>query len=174
MNTVDFIIAAVKWYVGRTEKKGNSGFHDAGFQKEMEAAGWYNGGAWCAFWANMVWRKAFKSNEALYKLTAKLDSGSAMQTFKNYQKDGTFETGDTPRLGAKVIWSNGKGPSGHQGIVIGVNLATNTMTTVEGNTNAAGSREGDCVAIKLRTIERPFKETGLNVVGYVYPQINEA
>lgn len=166
MNTIKFIVEAAKWYVGRLEKKGNAGFFDAGFEAELKAAGWYVGAPWCAFFANMVWRKHLKSNDALYNLTKKLDSGSAVKTFNNYKADGTFETGDTPKIGAKVIWRLGSGESGHEGIVIAIN--GNTMTTIEGNTNAHGSREGDCVAIKLRTIERAFKEGGLNVVGYIY------
>ncbi|MBC7399842.1 MAG: CHAP domain-containing protein [Mucilaginibacter sp.] len=167
MKTILFIIEAAKFYIGRLEKKGNSGFFDAGFEAELKGAGWYFGAPWCAFFANMAWRKHLKKYDALFEIAKKLDSGSAVQTFKNYKASEYFETGDTPKLGAKVIWRLGDGAKGHAGIVIAIE--GNTMTTVEGNTNAHGSREGDCVACKYRTIERPFTATGLNVVGYIYP-----
>ncbi|MBD3748515.1 MAG: CHAP domain-containing protein [Sphingobacteriales bacterium] len=169
MTRTNFIVEAAKWYLGRTEKKGNSGFNDSDFEKELKNAGWYVGAPWCAFFGNMVWIKHLKDNSKLYEIAKRLDSGSALQTFKNYQADSNFETGDKPKLGAKVIWTLGHGPSGHEGIVVEVNEKTNTMITVEGNTNNSGSREGDCVAMKPRTINRPFKEGGLNVVGYIYP-----
>jgi hypothetical protein len=44
----------------------------------------------------------------------------------------------------------GKG-LGHTGIVVSVN-ADGSYTTIEGNTNEAGSREGDRVAVKVRNL----------------------
>lgn len=169
MKRANFIVQTVKWYLGRTEKKGNSGFHDVFFERELKSAGWYVGAPWCAFFANMAWLKHLKDSLKLYAIAKRLDSGSALQTFKNYEADENFETGSVPKVGAKVIWTLGHGPSGHQAVVVEVNLKTNTMITVEGNTNSSGSRDGNCVAMKPRTIERPFREKGLNVIGYIYP-----
>jgi hypothetical protein len=169
MKTSEFIVAAAKWYVGRTEKKGNTGFNDAAFEREMLSVGWYVGAPWCAFFGKLIWIKAYKDNAKLLAVVKKCCSGSALQTYKNFKADGTFEVGDEPRPGALVVWTHGSGPAGHEAVVSHINAEPNTMTTVEGNTNAHGSREGDCVAMKLRTPERPFTNTGLNVVGYVYP-----
>jgi hypothetical protein len=170
MNFVNLIITTAKYYVGQTELKGNSGFASKSFQKLMEAAGWYLGAPWCAFFGKAVWKIAYKDYPKLLAVVNKCCSGSAKQTFENFKKDGTFEVGDEPRPGALVIWLHGKGPSGHEGVVVSVEPEeNNTMSVVEGNTNASGSREGDRVATKLRTPKRPFQAAGLNVLGYVYP-----
>jgi hypothetical protein len=52
--------------------------------------------------------------------------------------------------GYQFIMDYGKG-LGHTGIVIAVN-ADKTFTAIEGNTNESGSREGDRVAVKVRSI----------------------
>ena len=43
------------------------------------------------------------------------------------------------------------------------------FTTIEGNTNAAGEREGMFVMRKDRRTGLPFKEKGLNLIGFIYP-----
>lgn len=164
-------IAYAAWYVGQLEKKGNSGFQDPKFEKELKAAGWYFGAPWCAFFIKMVFRKLFSGK--LYEAVNRQFNGSAKQTFDNVAASGTFLTGDTPRPGAVVIFLKGHGPSGHAGMVEWVDFKTNTMSCIEGNTNATGSREGDRVARKLRTITRDYSEAGLNVYGYIYPEVKE-
>jgi hypothetical protein len=52
--------------------------------------------------------------------------------------------------GYQFIMDYGKG-LGHTGIVVSVN-ADGSYTTIEGNTNEAGSREGDRVAVKVRNL----------------------
>jgi hypothetical protein len=170
MNIVGLIITTASYYVGQLEKKGNTGFFNKAFQTLLEAAGWYNTAPWCAFFGKAVYKIAYKDYPELLKVVNKCCSGSAKQTFDNFKKDGTFDVGYEPRAGALVIWLHGKGPSGHEGVVISADEDTNTMVVVEGNTNASGSREGDRVASKLRTITRDYKADGLNVYGYVYPK----
>jgi hypothetical protein len=67
-----------------------------------------------------------------------------------------------------VIWQryeNGvKTWKGHAGLVINV-LANGSFETIEGNTNSAGSREGDSVQIKIRTMAK--RMDGLNILGFV-------
>ena len=56
-----------------------------------------------------------------------------------------------PHVGCVFFHRSGE-RTGHTGIVSSVNLDTGKMCTVEGNTNAAGSREGDRVQRKVRAI----------------------
>ncbi len=161
------IIAVALSYVGNKEKPGNSGFVNAAFQKLMTAAGWYLGAAWCAFFVRVILLLAFK-DDARLSVIKKCCSGNAQLTFKNFKADGTFKTGMTPKDGALAVWQHGNGTSGHIGIVTKAAHSFNTMQTVEGNTNGNGSREGDQVAVKLRTIDRPRSATSLNLIGFVY------
>jgi hypothetical protein len=163
------LISYAKWYIGRLEKKGNVGFYNLEFEKEMVAAGWRKGDAWCATFAKMVFRKLF-SGELLVIVNRLLNPG-AKSSADNMRRAGIFETGTVPEPGAIVYFTHGHGPSGHAGIVTSVDFKTNTMYCAEGNTNASGSREGDRVAEKPRTINRPFSANGLNVYLYVYPRL---
>lgn len=165
------IISYARWYIGRLEKKGNAGFQDPKFEKEMADAGWRKGDAWCATFAKMVWRKAF-NGDLLTAINKSLNPG-AKASADNMRKAGKLETGTVPEPGAIVIWQHGYGPAGHAGIVEKVDFKTNTMYCIEGNTNASGSREGDRVAAKPRTITRPFTKDGLNVYLYIYPRLKK-
>ncbi len=163
------IVAYARWYIGQLEKKGNSGFVDPKFEKELTEAGWRKGDAWCATFAKMVWRKAF-DGDLLAVVNKQLNPG-AKASADNMKKAGVFATGMVPEVGALVYFTHGSGPSGHAGIVESVDLKNNTMKCIEGNTNASGSREGDRVAAKLRTISRAFTKDGLNVYLFVYPRL---
>jgi len=163
------IIAIAESYIGQTEIPGNMGWMDKTFQKKMIEVGFYMKAPWCAFFTKLVYGETYYDNKMLHAAVAKCCSGGALLTLQNHEHNGTFSVGEEPRPGAIVIWRLGHGTSGHAGIVVSVDKATNTMTTIEGNTNAKGSREGVCVAKKLRTITRPYQAAGLNVEGYIYP-----
>lgn len=171
MMVVEKIIAFASWYDGKKEKKGNTGFEDEAFEKEMKSVGWYVKAAWCMFFVLLIWIKVFWDDKEALASIRKTFNGSAKQTADNVVKAGYFETGQDPEPGAICIFLLGKGPSGHAAIVKKADLKTNTMYNVEGNTNGAGSREGDRVnADKPRTINRPYKADGLNVYLYIYPR----
>lgn len=167
METAKFIVQAAKFYIGQTEKPNNGGFTNKSFEAEMVKAGFYKGAPWCAFFVKLIWLKAYKDNPHLAETIKQLNTGGALDTLKKHKSNGTFEVKDNPVPGAIVIWKLGNGPKGHAGIV--TEIKGNIMLTVEGNTNAMGSREGDCVALKTRTINRPFGAKGLNVAGYIHP-----
>lgn len=174
MNFIEKIISYASWYDGRKEKKGNQGWEDAAFEKEMKSAGWYLGAAWCAFFVKMIFKKVFTNEPTLYGPVNRQFNGSAKQTADNVVKAGDLETGDIPEPGCVVVWLLGNGPSGHEAIVKSVDLKNNTMYCIEGNTNGAGSREGDRVnANKPRTIKRAFQPNGLNVYKYIYPRLKK-
>ncbi|WP_017258401.1 CHAP domain-containing protein [Pedobacter arcticus] len=169
MKTVTFIVEAAKYYVGYTEKKGNKGFTNASFEKELKSVGWYVGAPWCAFFVRLILVKAYRNNPELLAKVKTLMSGSTQLSYNAFVNDGTFTVDDTPAVGAIVIWQHGDSTSGHTGIVQSFDLATNTMSVIEGNTNASGSREGDRVAVKLRTVNRSVRDAGLNLKGFIHP-----
>jgi hypothetical protein len=86
---------------------------------------------------------------------------------KSFQAE-KFNCGSIPMSGALVVWKrykDGKATwQGHVGIVSKVN-PDGSFYSIEGNTNSAGSREGDSVQEKLR---KPVKtDNGLNILGFV-------
>jgi hypothetical protein len=171
MSTIsDKIISIAKSYVGKHEKPGNSGFMDATFEAEMKSIGWYKSASWCAFFAELVWHKAYVDDAVNSKLVTKYCSGNAQETYRNYKASKEFTTSTTtPKVGAILIFKDGNSTSvGHAAVVIEI-IDANTVRTIEGNTNSTGGREGVEVAIKVRKLNNPFSATGLNVVGFVYP-----
>jgi hypothetical protein len=167
MTRAELIVSIAKQYIGKKEKPGNSGFFDAAFQKLMVAAGWLLGQSWCAYFAKMVWKQAYANSPELLSVINRMLNGGAIMSLNNMKNNGRFIVNMTPVIGAIVIWKHGSGPQGHAGLVIGID--GNTLTTIEGNTNNSGSREGDCVAQKLRTVSRDFKADGLNIAGFIHP-----
>ena len=155
-----------KAYIGKTEIPNNAGFTDTKFQKKMEEVGWSKSLAWCSFFSELVWTEAC-CDSALKAVIKKQFSGSATTTFKNFDLDKTFKTGSVPQIGAVVIWRHGNGWQGHAGIVTEI-IDKTTFKAVEGNTNDKGGREGYIVALKQRTTNKPFSNTGLNLVGFIY------
>ena len=143
------------------------GFKDKVFEKKMEAVGFVKSYAWCALFAELVWTEAYKGS-GLVNVLKKLFSASATTTYKNFDIDGTFKVSQTPQIGAVVIWRHGSGWQGHAGIVVSID--GDNIGTVEGNTNAAGGREGIEVAAKVRKWkDAPYQANGLNLVGFIIP-----
>lgn len=157
------VIEIAKKYIGQTEKPANSGFSDAEFEKKMKAVGFEKGHAWCSYFAELCFKEAFPERA---KELDKLFSASAVQTFKNFKEAG-FAISSDPEPGNLVIWQNFTQGipqwSGHVGIV--TSEMANGFTSVEGNTNDSGGREGYIVAEKIRTVNR--KPNGLNVMGFI-------
>jgi hypothetical protein len=161
------VIDAATSIVGQQETPNNSGFKDAEFEKRMKDVGWRIGESWCVYTAELIWKTAFTTAHPLYPLINKLFSGSAMITWANFVKDTTFKKGKLPQPGAICIFQHGKGWQGHAGIVTSIGSGS-LFNTIEGNTNAAGGREGIEVATKQRFINLPYSERGLNLVGFIY------
>jgi surface antigen len=167
----DNVVLIAKSYLNKYEKKNNSGFIDAEFEKKMKAVGWGVGQSWCAYFTELVWKEAFKVDAKIsveyYQSLDKLFSGSATATFANFSHSSLFKTGSTPKIGALSVWKHGNSWKGHIGIVSEIIDAT-TYKCIEGNTNSAGGREGIQVAEKVRKTGQPFKANGLNLIGFVY------
>ncbi len=168
MKRADKIIALATRYLNRLEKPDNKGFYNAEFEKEMKVAGWYVGAAWCAFFTKLIWSKAYADYKPLQSVVDRMANGGALMTLNNFKNNGQFPITQNALPGSIAIWRMGDGSRGHAGIVVR-KVDANTIETIEGNTNTSGSREGDRVAAKLRTLNRPFKADGLNLYGFINP-----
>lgn len=152
-------------YVGQKEIKGNMGFVDADFDRKMREVGFQDGHAWCAYAAELVFKEAYPER---FDEFDKLFSASAVQTFKNAQRLG-YKISPTPIKGALVIWQKIKAGvpqwQGHAGICGNV-VDGWIFESYEGNTNPAGSREGERFAKKNRK-HLAYVNNGLRILGFV-------
>lgn len=169
MELTEKIIAVAKSYIGQREKPNNSGFIDPEFEKKQKEAGWLKGQSWCAYTGEIIWHEAFGAiDPATIPLLNKYFSGSAVQTYKNFKASPEFKVRLEPVLGGILIWRHGDGEMGHLGCCVSI-ADVNHVGSVEGNTNAAGGREGVEVALKQRTLNLPHTATGLNYCGCIQP-----
>jgi hypothetical protein len=132
--------------------------------KLLHEAGQKDGEAWCAYFVEGVFSEAYPELDATFE---KLFSASAVKTFENFVRY-KYPTSRTPKRGDVVIWQRFKDGvrmwQGHAGIVTDV-INENRFNTIEGNTNGNGSREGDSVQQKERTLT--VVQNGLNVLGFI-------
>jgi hypothetical protein len=164
------IVQVANSYLGQEEISGNKGFKNTAFQKKMQECGWQIGQSWCAYFSELVWKEAFGKSHPLYNTLDRLFSPSAVSTYSNFKGyPNGFKAGSTPKIGSLAVWRLGNGWQGHIGIVTEI-VDKNTFKSVEGNTNAAGGREGIQVARKVRVTNMPFRSKGLNLIGFIYPE----
>ena len=160
-----------KAYIGEKEKPGNAGFYNPKLQELMTAAGHKKGEAWCCYFAESMFVEAAAEDEEKVKLLRKLFSANCVQTWKNFVKSPNFKTTQVPTAGALVIFQRVKAgiptTQGHAAIVTDTMVEGNNkiFRTIEGNTNSTGSREGDSVQAKRRSLVP--SPNGLNVLGFV-------
>jgi hypothetical protein len=182
MRTINnLVIEIAKSYVGQKEKPNNSGFIDPYLEEKMISIGWAYGWAWCSLFTELIWKEAYEVYDPkLIPILNNLFNVSAVKTFSNFNELKDFEVNQVPEKGSIVIWQNYKNfkPlwTGHAGIVtcdthsLGNGFVDDEkIDTVEGNTNALGGREGDCVAEKIRTINFEPIEKGLVMLGFIHP-----
>jgi hypothetical protein len=143
MTVEDVIIGFAKTVLGQKEKPGNSGFESEWIQKKMTERGFVKGDAWCALAWELIMYEVYEGS--IYESYINdLCSKSAVQTYKNFRHKSPFICNDKPKPGSGVFWqyykTGVKTWQGHCGIVTAVFPAY--FTTIEGNGNSAGSREG--------------------------------
>lgn len=153
-------------YIGQTEKPGNMGFNNADFERKMKAVGFQATHAWCAYFAELVFKEAYPEKFAELD---KLFSASAVQTFKNFS-NAAYPINELPREGNLVIWQMMKAGKaqwqGHAGIVASVQENKWIFESIEGNTNDGGGREGYVVARRTRKTLKEVND-GLKIMGFV-------
>ena len=160
-----------KKFVGEKEIAGNMGFESEKFDELMRKYGDFRDTqAWCASFVKMIWMK--KMGRKYEALLDRLITPSTQTTWANFEKDdsGLFTLGTEAKKNAIVIWqkyTNGKPTwQGHTGLVKKANK-DKTFTTIEGNTNDSGGREGIEVAEKERTYNFNVNN-GLRLKGFIY------
>lgn len=169
MELTEKIITVAESYIGQREKPNNSGFINPDFEKKQKAMGWLKGQSWCAYTGELIWHEAFAELEPdTIPLLNKYFSGSAVQSYKNFKESPEFKVRPEPVLGGILVWRHGDGEMGHMGCCVSI-MDSNHVGSVEGNTNAAGGREGIEVALKQRALNLPHSKTGLNYLGCIQP-----
>lgn len=175
MDTINhLIVSKAQSYIGQREKLGNSGFFDEVFDKKMHDVGFVDKEAWCALFAELVWKEAYAEyNRLMVPMLDVIFSKSAVQTLSNFKRSVEFKLQVTkiPRPGALVVWQKyiNDAPQwqGHIGIFI--EFIGGKMITIEGNTNDIGSREGDGVYKKKRDLNYT-NSNGLRLLGFINPK----
>lgn len=157
----------------------------------LEAVGRKAGDAWCAAFAAQIHRLAAIwlggattcPQEAAVQYVWGSARGAAVKTFT---KDDVHAGTERPRAGdvfimAKAaayeklkattsrVWNNDI-TSTHAGIVVGYDGGSHTATTIEGNTDAGGGREGDGVYLRERQVKKD-PPAGPAILGFVRPTI---
>jgi hypothetical protein len=158
-------------YLGNQELPGNKFIDDPKVEKDLgeliKKAGQNDGEAWCCYFAEAMFCEAFPEQEAKLR---KLFSASCVKTFENFVRAG-YTVSQKPVKGALAIYrkcTNGMATvKGHAGICEEVYSDT-TYRNIEGNTTAAGVREGKYVNEKDRTTK--MVATGLNLMGFIIIQ----
>jgi hypothetical protein len=166
------ILEKAQKYIGQKELQNNSGFVDFDFWQKMKNVGHDRGEAWCALFTELVWKEAYQQYDSTkFNELDKLFSDSATKTFSNFKANG-WDVNRIAESGALIIWQyheNGKPTwKGHAGIV--KMLENEFIHTIEGNTNAGGSREGDQVAEKIRKYNFEPVQKGLVLLGFIHPK----
>jgi len=161
--------------IGQEEIKGNQGFKDPLFQQRMEAVGFQLGNAWCALFCELIWEESYQNWDAtMFGRLKKLFSASAVTTFRNFQKAKDFIVNRKFEPGCLCVWQvwkDGKAHwTGHIAIGIKENKKLNQITTIDGNTNDAGGREGYVVAEKTRIVNFNPIQNGKVLLGFIHPK----
>lgn len=179
------ILSLASSHTGAIKETGsNAGFNDAGFEALMKSAGWSKGLPWCMFYAIAVWLENAEDDKT--RKAIRCLGGGTQAAWKNAGKCG-FKTGSEPEVGAIAIFQKqGNASQGHAAIVAkttgwtewfvadkrnGIALKNNEFLTIEGNTDESGSREGDGVYAKVRTLTfgEPQKGSSNVLLGFIYP-----
>jgi len=154
-------------YIGVKEYGKNSGFSlpdpsCMGFEQGMRNMGWRPGMPWCAFFIKFCVHEVYGSKYSLHM------NGGVDLTWKNLAKNPLFTTTQNSyKEGDLVFWDAGEG-RGHCGIVL--SNSPSPLSTIEGNTNKTGSREGDGVWVKSRSINGTSK---WKLLGFARPVVKE-
>jgi hypothetical protein len=165
-------------YVDEKELPNNVFTVDTPFGKKLKEAGHVDGQPWCALFGELCAKEAIPTK---FEEFNKLFSASAVQTFRNFENIG-YEILSMPEKDSIVVWQkyregkpiafniddkneNPLGP-GHLGIVC--KTRGFYFESVEGNTNAKGSREGTIVGVNQHNSQiESHRVTGLKLLGFI-------
>ena len=153
-------------FIGQNEIAGNMGFVSDWFDEKMRTIGFIDSRPWCAYYIRCLLNWIGLPYEYV--------SPSVMNTLNAYKKKHKLKSVDvrcsTVSLAVWQNFKNGKGlHTGHIGLCVWSN--DSCFISVEGNTNAVGSREGFTTAIKLRTYKTNVTN-GLRFIGFIPLEID--
>lgn len=159
-------------YIGTKEQFGNKFMEDADktndsseFAALIHLAGQKNGESWCCYTQEVFFCLTFPERE---KELRKLFSASCFETYCNALKLG-YKVVNYPVLGSVVIYQHVtdgiQSVKGHAAMVSNV-ISRVQFDDISGNTNSAGSREGEVIAEKTGH-DTTRKEKGLQVLGFI-------
>ncbi|MGC5343639.1 CHAP domain-containing protein [Streptomyces sp. DT171] len=155
MSLADKVITTARAEIGYREGKSNGHWNNkTKYGPAVPGLEWADWQAWCCTFTSWVAMTAGAAD--LFPRTASCATGA--RWFKDRKRWSEY-----PAIGAQVFY--GAGGGSHTGIV--VSYTTDTITTVEGNTNSTGSAEGDGVYLKTRPRRDAY------VHGYGYPAYPE-
>jgi hypothetical protein len=157
-------------YIGIKEIPNNMGWDNKEFERKMIDVGWTLGWAYCALFAKLCtleFLAQFDSAKFLQTdVLSPLFSPMATVSYNRFKKAGY--TAEMPGLNTLVVWQhyeNGEPqPTGHMAIL--KSFENGNLNTIDGNTNLAGSREGDGIYEKNRTLKENVI-TGLKFLGFI-------
>lgn len=160
--------------------------NDIGIEEITPNQGWYNkpyedfmlrvlhyklGHPWCVYAAVKSWLHAVKDFDSLVVTEVLSVFDPLAQAFYNKIRFGNFKylsVQQEPIIGGIAIWAyynnNKASYTGHAALVVGIEESF--LTTIDGNTNLGGHREGTVIAKKTRNIlNKP--ENGLRYKGCI-------
>ena len=146
MTNAEKIVAVASAEVGVRESKKNGGAEIEGYQ----LATWLPPGywPWCAAFVCWVLSRALPDHPELPRTAGAWDFERWCRSVGNWARLRKPHHGDI-KAGDIVIFS-----FSHIGIAAGAPDANGNVPTIEGNTNGAGSREGDGVYRKMRPLSK--------------------
>lgn len=166
------ILQVAQSYLGKDEEPGNKGWYDETFEAKMLARGWQVSEAWCAYFAELVWYEAYQGYHQIQKDIDRLFSGSAVQTLRNFQEEVDWVVSRNFVPGSIVAFQRYRDGephwSGH--LAIGVEVVNDVVSSIDGNSNPTGGREGYTVARVKRVINFKPVTNGLVMIGFIHPQ----
>ncbi|MCF2531760.1 peptidoglycan-binding protein [Yinghuangia soli] len=158
MITAADVIAVARPEVGVREGRSESGHPNniVKYAPQVPGLGWAQGMAWCAVFVS--WCAMVAGAADLFPRTASCATG--LRWFRERGRVSEY-----PAVGAQVFFGAPGSPYGPGGTHTGLVYAYDAtyIYTIEGNTNATGSPEGDGVYLKKRLRRDPY------VHAYGYP-----
>lgn len=155
---------ANKWLHVR-EIGNNRSFNDPEFEKLMKEVGWRPGYAWCVLFCKAVWWSVYRGTEHEKAVLNVLQPGGQL-SWRKAKIHPYVMARQQPVVGGVTIMKTGQTTS-HAWIATEI-LDEFRMRSIEGNTNSAGSREGDAVETKIRRISGKVSSRW-QYLGSIYP-----
>lgn len=137
-----YIVEEAESYVGIVEATGNNDGPEV--EAFLSSVGLGKGYAWCAAFVHFILKQCEVNN------TVTAWSPTCCPTTKTVWKQGEKISREPVEADVFSLYYRKLGRIGHTGFIKKWDQEDNYVTTIEGNTNADGSREGNGVWIKKR------------------------